>query len=219
MRPFNSTPVDGRPIALIGAGGHARETLLLLRQSGIDRDQIAGFFVNASHWTDELVDGMPLKQVEDLDSSQHQVVVAVGDSAIRCRIVSQLAQDTYYPSVVHPTALVGEDAILPSGVIVHAGCIVTCNVKIGRHVQLNRSTNVGHDSILGDFVTTAPGAIVSGNCRIGDGSYLGAMSCIRERQIVGGNCMVGMGAVVVTDVPAGSTFVGNPARALVSSRK
>ncbi len=38
------------------------------------------------------------------------------------------------------------------------------------------------------------------------------MSSIRERQVVGDGATVGMGAVVVSNVPAHATYVGNPAR-------
>ncbi len=203
-----------RSIAVIGAGGHARETLLLLRQCGVRPGQIAGFFVDSDYWRDETIDGYPQWRLNMLDPDVHHAVVAIGDSILRRQVVGSLPPGTRFPSFVHPSAIVPDDFALDAGVIVHAGCIITCNVTIGRHVQLNRSTNIGHDSVLHDFVTTAPGVVISGNCTIGAASYLGAMSCVREKQEVGAGSLVGMGAIVVTDIPDRATYCGNPARAL-----
>lgn len=208
-----------RKIAIIGAGGHARETSLLLVQCGVARDQIAGFFVDDRYWSDTLVEDFPQFRMRDFDPASFDAVVAIGDSALRRAMVAAMPADTYYPGLVHPSSITPPGFKAGEGVIVHAGCIITTNVTLNRHVQLNRGTQIGHDSVLGDFSTTAPGAIVSGNCTIGMTSYLGAMSCIRERQRVGDNAIVGMGSVVVTDVPDHATYVGNPARPLVRADK
>lgn len=202
-------------IAIIGAGGHARETALLLFQSGIDRSALAGFFVDDQYWSDTTIEGLPLRRMESFEPGRHDAIVAIGDSHVRRAVVECLPPSTRFPSFVHPSVIAPEDLLLTDGVILHAGCIITTNVRLGRHVQLNRGSQVGHDCVLGEFATTAPGAIISGNCSIGDTAYLGAMSCIRERQKIGKGATVGMGAVVVSDVPADATYVGNPARPLV----
>jgi len=203
-----------RKIAIIGAGGHARETALLLQQCGISRDAIAGFFVDDRYWTETAVEGFPLLRIGDFDTGRHDAVVAIGDSRARRAVVEGLPPSTRFPGFVHPSVIAPADVAIAEGVILHAGCIVTTNVTLGRHVQLNRGTQVGHDSVLEAFCTTAPGAVISGNCHVGADAYLGAMSCIRERQTIGAGAMVGMGAVVVSDVPPDSTYVGNPARPL-----
>lgn len=221
MAALHSNPatLDERAIALIGAGGHARETLLLLQQCGVASERIAGFFVDGEYWTGELIEGYPQHRLNTFDPSIHAAVVAVGDSKARRRLTLALPAGTCFPSFAHPTAIIPEYLELSEGVIVHASCIVTTNVKLERHVQLNRSTNVGHDSVLREFVTTAPGAVISGNCEIGAASYLGAMCCIREKQSVGEEAVIGMGAMVVSDVPAHAVFVGNPARPLALKSK
>lgn len=201
-------------IALIGAGGHARETLLMLQQCGVEADRIAGFFVDDQYWSDGLVDGQRQFKLDTFDPKVHCAVIAVGDSQVRRRIAASMPADTCYPSFAHPSSILPDYLELPEGVMIHAGCIITTNVRIERHVQLNRSTNVGHDCVLREFATTAPGAVISGNCEVGAAAYLGAMSSIREKQRIGEDAVVGMGAVVVTDVPARAVYVGNPARAI-----
>lgn len=214
VHPNNDHALDDRPIALFGAGGHARETLLLLRQCGVPLSRIAGFFVDPQYCSDELMDGLPMLPMSSFDYLRQQAIIAVGNSLARRDIAGRLPVGTHFPSVAHPSAVMADDQILQPGTVVHAGSILTSNVTLGQHVMLNRSTNVGHDSVLGAFVTTAPGAIISGNCSIGEASYLGAMSCIREKQRIGAEATIGMGAIVVSDVPDRATYVGNPARPL-----
>ncbi len=212
--PSNAAAGHAQTIAIIGAGGHARETVLLLLQCGIARDAIAGFFVDDPYWSDISVEGFPLRRRGHFDPAHHDAVVAIGDSRLRRTVVESLPPGTRFPGFVHPSVISPADLSVAEGVILHAGCIITTNVQLGRHVHLNRGSQVGHDSVLGEFVTTAPGAIISGNCTIGTTAYLGAMSCIRERQEIGADSVIGMGAVVVGNVPAHATYVGNPARPL-----
>jgi sugar O-acyltransferase (sialic acid O-acetyltransferase NeuD family) len=214
-RPSKLALAHDRRIAIIGAGGHARETALLLLQCGIARDCVAGFFVDERYWSETTVEGFPLRRLAEFEPAHHDAVVAIGDSQARRAVVDGLPAGTCFPGFVHPSVIAPASLSIAEGVIVHAGCIITTNVRLGRHVQLNRGTQVGHDSVLDEFATTAPGAIISGNCTVGAAAYLGAMSCIRERQQIGHGAIVGMGAVVVSDVPAEATYVGNPARPLM----
>jgi acetyltransferase-like isoleucine patch superfamily enzyme len=74
---------------------------------------------------------------------------------------------------------------------------------------------VEHDCVIGDFVTFAPAVCCNGAVEIGDGAYIGANAVIRQGLSIGKNAVIGMGAVVTKDVPAGETWVGNPARPII----
>ena len=94
------------------------------------------------------------------------------DSKVRERIVNSLPKETKYFTYIHSTAQIhGADVYIGEGSIICAGTIITCNVKIGKHSHLNFITTIGHDNIIGDYFTTAPGVQISGNCVIGDRVY------------------------------------------------
>ena len=92
--------------------------------------------------------------------------------------------------------------------------VVTSNVRIGSHFHCNLYSYVEHDCLIGDFVTFAPAVRCNGNVSIGDGAYIGSGAIIRQGLTIGAGAVVGMGAVVTRDVPAGETWVGNPAKSL-----
>ncbi|MGH7625559.1 MAG: hypothetical protein ACREOJ_09600 [Gemmatimonadaceae bacterium] len=106
---------------------------------------------------------------------------------------------------------------LGEGTIVCAGCILTVNIAIGRHVHLNLDCTIGHDAVLEDFVTLAPGVHVSGCVKIERGAYLGTGAVVINGTqvrplVVGAGAIVGAGAVVTKNVSPGVTVVGVPAR-------
>ena len=52
---------------------------------------------------------------------------------------------------------------------------------------------------------------VSGSVHVGENAYI-AGDIIRNQCTIGENAFVGLGAVVVKDVPADITVIGNPAK-------
>jgi acetyltransferase-like isoleucine patch superfamily enzyme len=86
-------------------------------------------------------------------------------------------------------------------------------------VWLGSSCTVGHDAVVEDFAMIAPGSVLSGFVRVGEAAYVGGGARVRQRSHIGAKALVGLGAVVIGDVPAGQSVVGNPARVLVRKPK
>jgi sugar O-acyltransferase (sialic acid O-acetyltransferase NeuD family) len=128
-------------------------------------------------------------------------------------LLSKLPENTKFWNYISPRAYVGE-LEMGTGNFICAGVIITSNVKIGNHVHLNLNTTIGHDVVLGDFVTTAPSVNISGNVTVGNAVYLGTASCVREKLSICENVTIGMNASVVKDVKESGTYVGIPATKL-----
>jgi UDP-3-O-[3-hydroxymyristoyl] glucosamine N-acyltransferase len=93
---------------------------------------------------------------------------------------------------------------------------VTTDVRIGRHVHIDRNCNVGHNVAIGEFTTLYPSAIISGNTYLGSCCEIGTNSAILQRLKIANQTRVGAGAVVTKDVEEPNyTYVGVPARKLV----
>jgi sugar O-acyltransferase (sialic acid O-acetyltransferase NeuD family) len=142
-------------------------------------------------------------------------VVAIGNPAVRRRVVERLRASVLgFPVIRHPDATVGRTVEVGIGTIICPGVIATVDLQIGRFVALNYDLTIGHDALVDDFVTLAPGVHVSGYARIGEGTDVGAGATILPAIEVGAWSIVGSGAVVTTSLPANCTAVGVPARVI-----
>jgi len=203
-------------LCIVGTGGFARETLVCLldgqRKLNLKIEELACFMEEDKYLTEKNIMGIEVIPQSVFSPEFYDVVVAIGDPIKRKRVVETLPPETTYAKIVHPSAIIskwveiGDDAIITSGVI------ITCNIKIGKHSQLNLHTTIGHDCIIGDYFTTAPGAKISGNCNFGDNVYLGTNSSVRQGISICDDVTIGMGGVVVKDIYESGVYVGNPLR-------
>lgn len=213
--------VPARPLVLVGAGGHGRETLDVVEAinavaptlsfrgfvaDGADPELLARRHAPLLGPSDELV-AVLLAQ----DASCH---LAIGSGHVRARLDAVLVQaglGDRARTLVHPRSSTGSDLRIGPGVLLAAGARVTTNVTLGRHTHLNVNSVVSHDAVLGDHVTLSPGTLVNGNVTMGDRSFLGTGAVVLPGRTIGADAVVGAGAVVTRDVPAGVTAMGVPA--------
>jgi sugar O-acyltransferase (sialic acid O-acetyltransferase NeuD family) len=142
-------------------------------------------------------------------------ICGVGAPEVRQRLVEGARNyGARFVSVVHPTAVLTRWVEIGQGTVVTAGCVLTNQIRIGEHVHVNLACTVGHDSVLEDFATLAPGVHISGNVRVGEGAYVGTGAVVVEKVNVGEWSVVGAGSAVVRDVPSNTTVVGVPGRVI-----
>lgn len=211
------TSTSFRPLVLIGSGGHAREVAEIAHQSHraggggpllgyLDADP-------TRHGLDIL--GLPvLGGMDWLIQRPREVdlLIAIGDAAVRRRIADELGPDVSYATVVSPLALLSEHCRVGEGTVVFPQVVVSNQVDIGRHVQLNLACTISHDSEIGDFCSIFPGARTTGGVKLGEGVTLGTNACVIPYKTVGPGTKIGAGACVIDDLPGGITAVGVPAK-------
>lgn len=209
-------------IVILGAGGFGREVLTLIRdinEATPNTWDFVGFLAA------EAPDPGIMRRIDApyLGSDTHEqvlaglhgcdVVVAIGAGPVRRDVTSRMIRAGLVPAtLVHPSAVIGEDVELGEGTVVCAGSILTTNIRLGTGVAIDRSVNVGHDCVIGDFVTLAPGSVLSGNVTLRNEVYMGTNSCTIQGVSIGQATTVGAGAVVTRDIGAGLTAVGAPAK-------
>lgn len=209
-------------IVIVGAGGHGREILQLIRDINTATPiwDCAGFLVDAGFDAPPAVAGLPV--LGDLGwlaaNPDTAVVVAVGAPAARRRLVRRIRAlgpnpcANPFPVLVHPRAWIGAGVELGEGSMVCAGAMLTTDIRLGEHVHVNVGCTLAHDDVLEDFVTLAPGVHLAGNVLLGEGAELGLGAAVIPRARVGAWSVVGAGAVVTADIDADCTAVGTPAR-------
>jgi len=193
--------------AIIGAGGFAREVYWSL--SIIERLNTV-FFVDDIYWDNSNNLILPLSQ---FDPTKYEVLVAIGDPKIRFDMVQKLPKNTKYFTFIHPSVQILDPNIeIGEGSIICAGCILTTNIKIGKHAHLNLQTTIGHDCEIGGYFTTAPGAKISGNCRIYDCVYIGTNASVKEKISIHSLATIGLNAGVVKHITEPGVYTGTPAK-------
>lgn len=204
-----------RDLVIVGGGGLGREVIWLAQDCGA-RWNVIGVLDDAKELQDQTLCSIPvLGRVADWNKyAKADFVIALGAPRTRRAVAARMnaAGEPKFATLIHPSVRMSSFVEIGAGSIVAAGCIVTTQVRIGRHNMLDRMVNIGHDCVLGDFCTVSPMVPMGGNVVLGAGVWIGASASIRQGVRMGAGSMAGMGAVVVKDVPANQLVVGSPAR-------
>jgi acetyltransferase EpsM len=203
-------------LIIIGGGGHCRDVIWLLRESG--DWQILGI-VDGSLPRGTSVSGISV--IGD-ESELHghpgiNIVIALGNSRRRATVWNTLKQEfptLRYPTVIHPKAIVAPDATIGEGTLVTANSVLANNAQIGRQVIINLGCIIGHDTRVGDFATLSPGTILAGNVTVGSGFEFGPGAAVGAGLRLGAWSICGPGAGILSDAPDQTLLLGNPARSI-----
>jgi len=195
-------------INIFGASGFAKEVYALVKRLG--HTPVA--FVDKENG--EPIYGVPVIS-EEYYNPAIPIVIALGNPSLRSKVVNNILQKFPYarfPVLCDPTVQLLDPSTINigKGTIICAGTILTCDIQLGDFSILNLSTTIGHDCVLGDYFTTAPGVNISGKVKTGKKIYFGTnSSCIEDINITD-TVTIGMGSVVIKDIPESGTYVGTP---------
>jgi len=208
-------------LALVGAGGLARETLALARVLG-RWSEVVVLDDDASRWGSTVGGARVLGGVSALPAlGPCDVVVCTGRGSTRRTLVERLGLLGIGPerfvSLLHPSVEVPAGCTVGAGSILLARVTLTCDVRIGRHVVVMPQVTLTHDDVVEDYATLCAGVTLGGHVEVGQAAYVGMGASVRERVRIGPEATLGMGAVLLGDLPAGCTWAGVPARAVRSA--
>jgi UDP-perosamine 4-acetyltransferase len=206
---------EAEDLILVGAGGHAKVVLELVRAS--ERFRVIGCVDPGS--SGDLL-GVPVigsdAVLPDLRRrGVRHAFVALGANDVRMRVTEQVRKLGFIvPAIVSPNAVVSPTASIQPGAVLMAGVTVNALSVIGEGAIVNTNASVDHDCVVGPFAHCAPGTHLAGNVDVGEGAFLGVGACAIPGTRIGAWSTVGAGGIVIDDIPAGVTAVGVPARIL-----
>ncbi|MGA2232718.1 MAG: acetyltransferase [Tepidisphaeraceae bacterium] len=207
-------------VLIIGAGGHGKVVLDILRSAGLHRP--VGFLDAAPGLNGTSVGGLPvLGQVNllpKLKSKARGAIVAVGDNRARASYCQLLRQEGYeLVNALHPSATISAAARLGNNVVVAAGAVVGTDSELADAVIVNTSAIIDHECQIGLSAHICPAAALAGRVTVGELAFVGLGSRVIQCLSLGRQCVIGAGAVVIRDIPDFATAVGVPARIIKST--
>lgn len=202
-------------VAIFGTGGFAREVACVLHDLGRG-DRIAAFHEPDEVFQPRKLLGVDVRPQSAFDPAQARAVVGIGSPKTREKVVRELPAETLFETLIHPAAVVSQWVSIGEGSVICAGAVLTCQITLGSHCQLNLNITVGHDCTFGDFCTVAPGTNISGNVNFGTRVDVGTQAAFRQHLSICDDAVIGMGAVVVKDIVEPGTYVGVPAKKVAS---
>lgn len=204
---------------IIGAGTYGQTYASYLRESGIE---IAGFIDDDPNLRGTEIGGLPvignfecLKQ-NSFKKKIKKVYCPIGDNIIRERYLSKSKELGYFiPSFIHHTAHIGPNVEMGESNYVLAGSVIMPNTVISDYVMVSVGSTIGHHVSIDKSVFISSGVNIGANLSLREYAYIGIgatiMSNIGE---IGKEALIGAGGVIIRNVEAKTTVVGNPGRAI-----
>lgn len=203
-----------RPLVLLGAGGHARVLLAMVRANGYNLSGVCDPALEAKGY--KYWEGFPVLGDDDalleIGPDNIGLLLGVGQLAYnfkRAELYEIWAQRGYaFPPLVHPNAWVSPDVSLSDGLQIMAGAVVQPGCILGKNIIVNTKASVDHDCQIGNNVHISPGATLCGSVNVDDGAFIGAGAVVIQNLHVGSNAVVGAGVTLVRNLQTGMTVLG-----------
>lgn len=202
-------------LGIYGAGGLGRELydLALRINHSLNRwDRIV--FIDDSLRGDAK-SNLPIYSFEEFKRlpGQLEIVVGVGEPSVRNLLHDKIVSHGLdLATMVDPTALVSNSAVLEPGVVISEFCSIHSQACIGVNTLIQPYCCIGHDIRIGKHSVISTTANIGGGAIIGDRVYLGMNCAVLQKLTIETDSIIAMGAVVFRDVALGTTVIGNPAR-------
>lgn len=198
-------------IIIIGAGGHAKVCIELLRSM----NETIAFCVGGPDSPEKCLDVPVLIGDENLSNlyadGYSKLFVAIGSNILRDRLsIMGINQGYKLVNAISPNAVISPTAKLGYGIAVMAGAVINAETIIDDLCIINTGATVDHDCRIGKAVHIGPQSALAGNVVVGDYSLLGIGCKVIPEIIIGERVTIGAGGVVIKNIESNVTAVGTP---------
>ncbi len=207
-----------KKLYVLGAGGHGKVCAEIAELNGYRvafLDDRYPKLTQVEHWpvTDKL------SRFIDMEGSNSEFFVAIGDNAIRSKWLEVLLnKKCKLPTLVHPSAVISKYAQLAAGSLIVANASINAFCTLGSGVIINTAAVIEHDVIIGDYVHIAPNATILGAANIGYNALVGAGSVVFPGISLGSSSILGAGSVLKQDIPKDTIYAGVVAKKIRAKR-
>ena len=213
----DATPSDCERIIIVGAGGFGREVLQWARHAWPEHvHKLAGFVSADPTKLDGHAPTLPiLGSPNDFEPQPTDgLVLGIGIPRVRRVVAEHLeARGGRFLTLIHPTAIVADTAVIGPGSVICPYAVVSDAVRLERCVLVNYHASLGHDAKAGDFTVLSPYATLGGEAAIGADVFMALHSTVGPAVRIGSDSAVAANSCALEDVGSQKLTFGVPGRA------
>ncbi len=140
--------------------------------------------------------------------------LSMGNLSVRKNIYERIVtKGGDVPTLLHPSCVISRRCSIGNGVQVMPGSIIQGDSCIGDNTVITVNTTIAHSAKVGSHCLLSGNVMVGVYSTVCEMTHVGQGSTIVSGKVsrIGSNCILGAGAVLISDMPDNSIFVGNPA--------
>ncbi len=199
-------------IAIIGAGGHTRSSISLLKESFPN----ASFVIYDDSYnsdTREHIDKIFIvDSISKINNKNCNIFLSIGDNKKREMYFNKFKKNIINDNLVHPSAYMEKNIRIGVANQIYANSYINSFVNIGDNNILNTSSILEHEVKIGSHNHISVGTKLCGRVIVGNRCFIGAGSVIIDKVSICDDVIIGAGSVVIKDITSSGTYVGNPVR-------
>jgi UDP-N-acetylbacillosamine N-acetyltransferase len=200
-----------KSISIIGAGGHSRSSINLLKNRFPDIQMTIlddSYQDNINEYIHDIKLSGSLMSLK----SDTSVFLSIGDNILRGKYFSLFNDLILKENLFHNSAIIENNCLFGVANQIYANTYINSYCVIGDNNIINTSSVVEHEVQLGSHNYISIGAKIAGRVVIGNNCYIGANAIILENITICDDVKLGAGCVVTKNISKAGTYAGIPAR-------
>ena len=145
-------------------------------------------------------------------AENEEFVCALAFPAVKKKVVELLkGKGAKFVTLIHPSAMLHTYCSIGEGVVITPNSVISANATVGDFASILGSS-VAHDASVGEWSTLSGKCALNGHVQCGKMVYMGCGVLVAPSKKIGDGATVGIGSIVISNVKAGTTVFGNPAK-------
>jgi sugar O-acyltransferase (sialic acid O-acetyltransferase NeuD family) len=177
--------------------------------------EVIGFACHQKYKKSEVIYGLPLYALEELDkrysTSEVEVFVAIGYkkmNKMRQKVYEEVKSLGYRcATFVHPDVRIWSSTEIGDNVFIFEDNTIQPFTSIGSNTVLWSGNHVGHHSVIGKHCFISSHVVISGSCEIGDNVFIGVNSTLHDSIVIANECLIAAGSLISKNTIANGVYV------------
>tara|TARA_Y100000590_G_scaffold469471_1_gene657238 strand:+ start:1714 stop:2358 length:645 start_codon:yes stop_codon:yes gene_type:complete len=204
-----------KKILIFSAGSTGREIFQLITAINKFNDEweVVGYVDDNKSKINKTVDGIQVYSNEKKPKNKEiYATCGVMDYIKRKKIFQNeiISNNFRLTNLIHPLVEKPKCLKIGNSNIIFGNVHISFEVNINNFSIISNFSDLGHNLILGDYVTVMPTVTLGGNCKIGDYTFIGSGANVHQGLKIGSNCTIGMGSIITTNVESNTSTVDHP---------